>query len=78
MFIHIKPHIIINPSFTETEIMKETPWSRIKGQNSGNGENGKLTGSVQKETTAVSVTILISVQNRHSRILLRDLPRSRL
>ena len=42
------------------EIMKETPWSRIKGQNSVNGElqeivgSGKRTGSVQKETIAVS------------------------
>ena len=33
--------------------------------------NGKVTGSVRKETTAVSDTIKISVQNRHSRILLR-------
>ena len=35
--------------------------------------NGKLTGSVLKETIAVSVTISISVHNRHSRILLRIL-----
>ena len=40
--------------------------------------NGKLTGSVQKETIAVSDTIRISVQNRHSRTLLQDLPRSRM
>ena len=33
--------------------------------------NGKSTGKVSKETSAVSVTISISVQNRHSRILLR-------
>ena len=39
---------------------------------------GKPRGSVLKETIAVSVTISISVQNRHSRILLRDLPRSRV
>ena len=38
----------------------------------------KPTGSVLKETIAVSVTISISVQNRHSRILLRDLLRSRM
>ena len=31
-----------------------------------------------KETTAVSVTISISVQNRHSRILLKDLSWSRM
>ena len=34
--------------------------------------NGKLTGSVHKETIAVSDTIRISVQNRHSRTLLQD------
>ena len=42
---------------------RETPWSRIREQNSVNKEvldiagNGKLTGSVQKETIAVSGTI---------------------
>ena len=52
----------------ETEIMKETPWLRIRGQNSVDKEfleivgNGKPTGSVPKETIAVSVTISISVQ----------------
>ena len=41
--------------------------------------NGKLTGSgVLKETIAVSDTMKVSVQNRHSRILLRDLLRSRM
>ena len=55
-----------------------------QGQNSVNKEvqetvgNGKLTGSVLKETIAVSDTIRISVQNRHSRILLQDLLRSRM
>ena len=48
--------------------MRQTPWSRIRDQNSVNTEvletvgNGKLTGSVRKETIAVSVTMLISVQ----------------
>ena len=40
--------------------------------------NGKPTGSVLKETIAVSATISISVQNRHSRILLRALLRGRM
>ena len=40
--------------------------------------NGKPTGSVLKETVAVSVTISISVGNRHSRILLRALLRDRM
>ena len=63
----------------ETEIIRQTPWSRIRGHNSVNKEfleivgSGKSTGSVLKETNAVSGTIWISVQNRHSRILL---PRS--
>ena len=54
----------------ETEIMKQAPWSRIKGQNSVDKEfleivgNGRPTGSVLKETIAVSVTILISVQKK--------------
>ena len=48
--------------------MKETPWSRIRGQNSVDKEvkeivgNGNPTGSVLKETIAVSVTMLINVQ----------------
>ena len=64
--------------------MKETPWSRIQGQNSVDKDfleivgNGKPTGSALKETLAVSVTISISVQNRHSRILLRALLRGRM
>ena len=68
----------------EAEIIKETPWSRIRGQNSVDKEfleivgNGKPTGSVLKETIAVSVAISISVQKRHSRIFRQHLPRSRV
>ena len=53
----------------ETEIMKETPWLRIRGQNSVDKDfveivgSGKPTGSVRKGTITVSVTIPISVQN---------------
>ena len=45
------------------EIMKETPWSSIQGQNSVYKEfleivaSGKPTGSVLEETIAVSVAI---------------------
>ena len=45
------------------EIMRETPWSRIRGQNSVYKEfleilgNGSPTGSVLEETIAVSATI---------------------
>ena len=62
-------------------ILKQAPWSRIRGQNSVYKAfleivgSGKPKGSVLKETIAVSVTISISVQNRHSRILLRALLR---
>ena len=51
------------------EVMKETPWSRIQGQNSVYKEfleivcNGSPTGSVLEETVAVSATISISVEN---------------
>ena len=51
--------------------MKRTPWSRIRGQNSVDKEfleivgNGKPTGSVPKETIAVSATISISVEKLH-------------
>ena len=66
------------------EIMRRTPWSRIREQNSVYQEfleivgNGKPTNSVLKQTIAVSVTISSSVQNQHSRILLRTLLRSRM
>ena len=68
----------------ETEIMKEAPWSRIRRQNTMNKElqeivgNGQPTGSVLKETLAVSVTISISVQKWHSWIRLRVLSCSRM
>ena len=64
--------------------MKQASWSRIRGQNSVNKDvkeivgNGKPTGSVPKETIAVSGTMSISVQNRHSRIFLRDLLRGKM
>ena len=66
------------------EILRRTPWSRIKGQNSVDKEvleivgNVKPTGNVWKETIAVPDTIWISVKNRHSRIFLQDLLRSRV
>ena len=66
------------------EIMRRTPWSRIREQNSVYKEfleivgNGSPTGSVLKETIAVSATILLSVHNRHSRIRLRILSCSRM
>ena len=50
------------------EILRRTPWSIIRGQNSvdkGLQEivgHGEKTGSVLEETIAVSVTISISVE----------------
>ena len=52
----------------EMEILRRTPWSRIREQNSVYKEfleivgNGSPTGSVLKETIAVSATILKSVE----------------
>ena len=54
--------------------MKGTPWSRIMEQNSVYKEfleivgNGKPTGSVWKETIAVSATISTSVEKLHHQI----------
>ena len=68
----------------EMEIMKETPWWRIWGQNSVDKEfleivgNGKPTGSALKERIAVSGTTLTSVQKWHSRIRLRILSCNRM
>ena len=57
--------------------MRRTLWSRIREQNSVYKEfleivgNGKPTGSVLKETIAVSATISISVEKLHHQIRLR-------
>ena len=56
----------------EMEIMIETPWSRIREQNSVYKEfleivgNGSSTGSVPEETIAVPATISISVEKWQS------------
>ena len=68
----------------ETEIMRDTPWSRIRDQNSVDKAfleifgNGSPTGSALKETMAVSFTMSINVQKWHSRIRLRTLSCSRM
>ena len=69
----------------DTVIMKETPWSRIRGQNSVNKEfleiigNGKPTSSVLKETIAVSAPTLIrGLKKWNNRIRLRVLSCSRM
>ena len=61
------------------EILRRTPWSRIREQNSVYKEfleivgNGKPTGNVWKETIVVSATIWISVGKVHHQIRLRIL-----
>ena len=66
------------------EILRRTPWSRILEQNSVHKEfleivgNGSPTGSVLKETIAVSATISISVEKLHHQIRLRILSCSRM
>ena len=60
-------------------LMWQTPWSRIRGQNSVYKEfldivgNGKQTGNLWKETIAVSATIWTSVEEVHHQIGLRIL-----
>ena len=66
------------------EILRRTPWSRIREQSSVYKEfleivgNGKPTGSVWMETIAVSATISISVEKLHHQIRLRILSCSRM
>ena len=66
------------------EIMRRTPWSRIRGQNSMYKEfleivgKEKPTGSALKETTVVSATMSISVQKLHHQIRVRILSCSRM
>ena len=68
----------------EMEILRRTPWSRIREQNSVDKEfleivgNGKPTDSVQKETIAVSAAMSISVEKLHSQMHLRILSCSRM
>ena len=66
------------------EIMRRTPWSRIREQNSVYKElleivgNWNPTGSVWKETMAVSATMRISVEKLHHQIHLRILSCGRM
>ena len=66
------------------EILRRTPLSRIREQNSVYKEfleivgNGKPTGSVWKETIAVSATIWISVEKIHHQIGVRILSCGRM
>ena len=67
-----------NGSFETSAVVKNQRVNSLKKEVQETVDNGKLTGSARKETVAVSDTLRISVQNRHSRILLQDLLRSRV
>ena len=66
------------------EIMRRTPWSTIRERNSVYKElleivgSGNPTGSVLKETIAVSATMSIGVEKLHHQIRLRILSCSRM
>ena len=65
------------------EIMRRTPWSRIREKQRvqrilGDCWQWETTGSVWKETIAVSATISISVEKLHHQIRLRILSCSRM
>ena len=60
------------------EIMRSTPWSRIRERNSGYKEFVEIVGSVLKETIAVSATISICVEKLHHQIRLRILSCDRM
>ena len=59
-----------NGNYETNAVVKNQETKQREQRTLGIVGSGKPTGSVQKETLAVSVTISISVQNRHSRILL--------
>ena len=75
-------HGTLRPEMGE---LSQAPESRIKGNNVAfkedheNVGNGKRTGIVRKETTAVSGTMVISVQNlRHRLLFLHNLRRRKM
>ena len=68
---------IRNRNYERNAVVKNQETKQRGQRNLGDCWQWKPTGSVLKETIAVSGTIPISVQNRHSRILLRDLVRGR-
>ena len=73
--LRIKNFEARNGNYERNAVVKN---HRTKQREQRSLRNGKLTGSVVKETIAVSDTISICVQKRHSRILLRALLRSRV
>ena len=67
-----------NGNYERNAVVKNQGTKQREQRTVGDFGSGKPTGSVLKETIAVSVTISICVQKQHSRILLRALLRDRM
>ena len=67
-----------NGNYETNAVVKNQGTEQREQRSLGDCCQWKANGSVLKETIAVSGTISISVQNQHSRILLRDFPRGRM
>ena len=74
---HFEASVVVKKHFEASVVVKKR-MEKARTKKSGRLLTmEKLSGSVRKETIAVSVTIKISVQNRHRRTLLQDLSRLR-
>ena len=67
-----------NGNFETSAVVKNQEMTQREQSTLGDCWQWKANGSVRKETIADSETIRISLQSRHSRILLRDLLRRRV
>ena len=76
--LRIKNFEARNGNFETSAVVKNQGQNSVKKELEEIVGSGKPTGSVLKKTIALSATMSISVQNRHSRILLRDLLRARM
>ena len=76
--LRIKNFEARNGNYERNAVVKNQGTKQREQRTPGDCCSGKPTGSVLKETVAVSVTISISVQKQHSRIFLRALLRGRM
>ena len=76
--LRIKNFEARNGNFETSAVVKNQGQNRVNKELQEIVGSGKPTGSVLKRTIVVSVTILISVQKQHSRILLRVLSCKRM
>ena len=67
-----------NGNYETNAVVKNHGVKQRERRSLGDGWQWKANGQCSKETIPVSDTIRISVQNRHCRILLQDLLRSRM